>query len=346
LGNKFYLNFLVQNMKVAISKFPLSRFSFFLLILFLTGCATTQYGERSDVQQFIGQMTDKHNFDREQLTDLFNHVTPRKRVIASTSAPREALQWYNYRPIFVTTERAREGAQFWRQYASTLAYAQQRYGVPPEIIVAIIGVETRYGRYKGTHCVLDALSTLAFDYPRRATYFRSELENYLLLTRDAKLDPLTMKGSYAGAMGVPQFMPSSYRRYAVDANGKGYSDLINNHEDAILSVANYFNGYGWIPNAPVVASARITGVNYAKIPLQTNKPKETLAQFAHYGVYPRSAFPNDLNATLLTLEGNQGTEHWLGFNNFYVITRYNTSPLYAMAVYQLSQMIKAEYSRG
>lgn len=333
-------------MKMKYSSIHLARYIFLGLSFLLTGCATTQYGERTDVQEFIGHMSNKHQFDRQQLTELFNQVTPRKIVITSTSAPREALQWYNYKPIFVTPDRAREGAKFWLQHEDTLAYAQQRYGVPPEIIVAIIGVETRYGQHKGTHRVLDALSTLSFDYPRRANYFRSELENYLLFTRDANLDPLAIKGSYAGAMGVPQFMPSSYRRYAVDANGKGYSDLINNHEDAILSVANYFNGYGWIPNAPVVAPARLAGNGYLKIPAQSNKPKESLAQFAHYGVYSRTTLPVSLNATLLTFEGNQGTEYWLGFNNFYVITRYNTSPLYAMAVYQLSQMIKAEHNKG
>lgn len=295
-------------------KISFLRFSFLFLILLVTGCATTGtgYGERPDVQQFINEMAVKHDFNRSQLTHLFNQVTPRKVVIKSTSAPKESLQWYNYRPIFVTAQRAQEGADFWRTHAKTLAYAEQRYGVPPQIIVAIMGVETRYGNHMGTHRVIDALSTLSFDYPRRAHYFRSELENYLLLTREVPtLDVATVKGSYAGAMGEPQFMPSSYRKFAVDASGKGYSDLIHNSDDVILSVANYFKAHGWNNGAPVA------------IPVHKKY------------VYA--------NAKILLLEGAKGPERWDCFPNFYVITRYNTSPLYAMAVFQLSEMIRKDY---
>lgn len=292
------------------------NFIFLCLIFLLTGCATgTGYGERPDVKQFIDQMSVKHNFNRTELTNLFNHVTPRKRVIASTSAPKESLEWYNYRPIFITSKRIHEGAVFWREHAKTLAYAQSRYGVPPEVVVAIIGVETFYGEHQGQHLVLDALSTLAFDYPRRAHYFRLELENYLLLTRDMPLNPLDVRGSYAGAIGEPQFMPSSYRSYAVDSNNKGYSDLIHNDDDAILSVANYFQGHGWMSGGLVAMRAKGQ---------------------KHY--YPDSK--------LLVLQGANGPEYWRTYHNFSVIMRYNTSPLYAMAVYQLSQMIKSEYYRG
>lgn len=288
------------------------RFSFIFLMLLLAGCATTNtgYGERPDVQQFVNEMAVKHNFSRSQLTDLFNQVKPRTKVVVikSTSAPKESLQWRNYRPIFVTSKRAQEGAEFWRAHAKTLAYAQQRYGVPAEIIVAIIGVETRYGQHMGGHRVIDALSALSFDYPRRAHYFRSELENYLLLTRDTPtLNAATVKGSYAGAIGEPQFMPSSYRNYAVDSSGKGYSDLIHSDDDAILSVANYFKGHGWITGGPVAST---------------------------------HAYPH---TTLLVLQGANGPEYWHYFYNFKVIMRYNTSPLYAMAVYQLSEMIRKDY---
>jgi membrane-bound lytic murein transglycosylase B len=286
---------------------------FLFLTLWLTGCATTNpdYSQRPEVQNFIDEMVVRHHFNRSQLTNLFDQVTPRKIIIKSTSKPKESIEWYNYRPIFVTSQRAREGADFWRAHAKTLAEAQQRYGVPAEIIVAIIGVETRYGQHMGGHRVIDALSTLSFDYPRRARFFRSELENYLLLTRDVPtLNPATLRGSYAGAIGEPQFMPSSYRHYAVDSTGKGYSDLINNSDDAILSVANYFKGHGWITGGRVATSAQQKCLACAK---------------------------------LLVLQGKTGPEYWYCFHNFYVITRYNTSPLYAMAVYQLSEMIRKDY---
>lgn len=328
------------------------KISVLAICLFLTGCATNygysgNYAERPQVQQFINQMVVKHNFDRQQLTQLFNEVRPRIHTVRSISKPAEALEWYNYKPIFVTYKRAQEGAEFWRQHAAELNYAAQRYGVPPQIIVAIIGVETRYGRNEGKFRVLDSLSTLSFDYPRRATYFRSELENFLLLSRNnPAVNPHTTLGSYAGAMGEPQFMPSSYRDYAVDATRKGYSDLFNNSGDVILSVANYFRGHGWIPGGPVVVPARIESDRYQNLPAQGKKPNLSLSQFAQYGVYPRGHIPLRLEATLVTLQGDNGAEYWLGFNNFYSIMRYNTSPLYAMAVYQLSEMIRNIYENS
>lgn len=280
------------------------------ILLFLTGCATS-YGQRPDVQQFIQQMSTKHNFDQKQLTQLFDQVKPDKRVIKAMTAPHEALPWYKYRPIFVTDKRAQAGAVFWHQHQKTLADAAKQYGVPPEIIVAIIGVETYYGQLQGSFSALTALSTLAFDYPPRAKYFRSELEQFLLLTRDEMLNPLTVHSSYAGALGQPQFMPSSYRQYAVDCDQDQKIDLFSNTDDIIASVANYFAAHGW----------------------------------QHGGLIALHAWnPNKLpkHAKLLTLQAKTGNENWYIFPNFSVIMRYNTSPLYAMAVYQLSQMIKAK----
>jgi membrane-bound lytic murein transglycosylase B len=285
---------------------------FCLILLFsLTGCATS-YAQRPEVQQFIQHMSVKHNFDQTQLTQLFDQVKPNQRVIKAMTKPSEAMPWYTYRPIFVTEQRAQQGAAFWRQNAKTLNYASQRYGVPAEIIVAILGVETRYGQMEGNYNALTALSTLAFDYPPRANYFRGELEQYLLLTRDLSVDPLSVQASYAGALGAPQFMPSSYRHYAVDCDQDGRIDLFHNNADAIASIANYLAVNGWQRGGLIARPAHA----FSKTPNQ---------------------------AKLLTLQTRTGTENWYTFHNFSVIMRYNTSPLYAMAVYQLSEMIKAKY---
>jgi membrane-bound lytic murein transglycosylase B len=295
-------------------KNTLQKYFLVLISLVLAGCATTQYSQQAPVNQFIQKMVVKHHFNQCQLTQLFNQVQPQPHIIQTMTAPHEGLPWYKYRAIFLTPSRAQEGADFWNQHAATLQYAQVHYGVPPQIIVAILGVETRYGRFEGTYRVIDALSTLSFAYPPRATYFQSELEQYLLLTQEMPLDPLAVKGSYAGAIGLPQFMPSSYRHYAVDSTGKGYSNLMSNPDDAILSVANYFKADGWQTGGPVAMPV--------KQPVITSK-----------------------RASLLTLKGEQGPEYWLTYHNFHVIMRYNASPQYAMAVYQLSEAILTDYKR-
>lgn len=314
-----------------------------ILCTLISGCATTSYSQRSDVQQYIQQVSAEHNFDAAQLTQLFNQVKPDQHVIKAITKPHEALPWYAYRAIFLTPQRAEEGAVFWQQHADVLATASQRYGVAPEIIVAILGVETRYGHTQGSHNAFTALATLAFDYSPRAPYFRSELTQFLLLSRELPLNPLLVSSSYAGALGQPQFMPSSYRRYAVAYADGGHSDLFNNSDDAIVSVANYFHGNGWQAGEPVTLPARISGQRYMQILQQGNKPKLTIAQLAQYGIYPTHWLPSTQHAALLTFETQQGNEYWLGLDNFYAIMRYNTSPLYAMAVYQLSQQIKARY---
>jgi membrane-bound lytic murein transglycosylase B len=228
-------------------------FSLFLL----SGCATTTtynntgFGNRSDVQAFIQKVSNKDDFNSKKLTTLFNQVTPRTTFVSQTQKPREtSVTWEEYRSIFLTAEKIQNGIQFWNAHAAMLDKAQTEYGVDPEIIVGIIGVETDYGKYLGKYRVIDSLSTLAFNYPRRADFFQNELENYLLLTRDLKADPLSLYGSYAGAVGLPQFMPSNYRTLAVSANGKS-ADLWHNSDDAILSVANYFHHKGWQENAPI-----------------------------------------------------------------------------------------------
>lgn len=315
--------------------------SFFaLLLMFVSLNVQADYSQRSDVQQFIDEMVEKHGFDREDLMSKFSSAQKLDGVLEAIAKPAEkVLTWREYRPIFVTSKRIRRGNKFIKQHQQALQRAEEEYGVPAEIITAIIGVETYYGRLSGKTQVFDSLVTLGFDYPPRSSFFLSELEQYLLLTREENVDVKAIRGSYAGAMGMPQFISSSYRRYAVDFDGDGKRDLWNNTEDVIGSVANYFKIHGWKSGAPVVVPARVDG----EIEKTRNKlkPHTSIADLASKGVFPKDAVDEDVNATVITLEGKRGTEYWLGLDNFYVITRYNHSAMYAMAVYQLSQKFDA-----
>jgi membrane-bound lytic murein transglycosylase B len=303
--------------------------------------------QRADVQAFIGEMAKKHGFNPNRLRAVFSRARAQPSIIKAMSRPAEAKPWYVYRDIFINDRRIRGGVKFWRKHAATLAKAQRVYGVPPEIVVAIIGVETQYGGNMGSHRVLEALSTLAFDYPRRAAYFRKELENYLLLTRAEGIDPLTLRGSYAGAMGLGQFMPSSFLSYAVDFDGDGHRDLWNNPRDAIGSVANYFNKHGWRSGEPIAVPASVRGARYsALVSRKLSPPTHSVANLQAQGISPGEPVSRNQPAMLLEFEGRNGLEHWLGFANFYVITRYNHSQLYAMAVHQLSQTIGQRYVRS
>lgn len=322
----------------------LTRFFLFIFCAYLSGCATTyhNYSERPDVKQFIQQMAVKHNFNKQQLAQLFSQVKTNQKILNTMSTPGEGLPWYRYRALFVTKARAQQGAAFWQQHGSELAAAQKYYGVDSAIILGILGVETNYGVTQGSYPVIESLSTLAFDYPPRATYFRGELEQFLLLTREMALDPLSVNGSYAGAIGAPQFMPTSYRTYAVDYNKKGYSDLMRNYGDVVYSVANYFKGKGWTPGQPVAVKARVVGQDYLKLLQKGLKSSPmTIAQLKQYGVYSTVPMPAQEKASLLSLLGENGPEFWIVFHNFNVIMRYNTSPRYAMAVYQLADWIRS-----
>jgi len=308
----------------------------------------SSFTDRADVRAFIDNMVQKHQFDEKELTALLDKVTIQPDIIKSISKPAESLPWHRYRTIFMTSKRINDGVEFWQQNQKTLEKAQKEFGVPPEYIVAILGVETLYGKFKGKYLVLDSLATLGFDYEPRSKFFLSELEQYLLLTREQKLDPLALKGSYAGAMGAPQFISSSYRHYAVDYTGTGSSDLLNNIDDAIGSVANYFKEHGWKANEPVVFPALVKGDAYKNIQTSNSNPKPalTLTQLSSYGVNLNSQhrLPKKLhneNMAFIPLEGEKGDEYFIGMNNFYVITRYNHSSLYAMAVHDLAQGIKA-----
>ncbi len=318
----------------------------------VSGCASAPAGAvtipQRKLQPFIDRMVEKHGFSRAKLERLFDRVRMRPGVLAAIRRPAEAKPWFQYRPIFLTSARIRGGVRFWDRYAPILKRARQRYGVPPQIVTGIIGVETRYGRRMGNIPVLDSLSTLAFDYPPRARFFRRELAQFLLLARDNDLDPLRVKGSYAGAMGMPQFIASSYRRYAVDFDGDGHVDLANSPADAIGSVARYLSAHGWRPGAPVAIPAKVSGDHYrALLGDNVSVPKRTLKELETFGVEARgdADTPGDRPAKLLRLQGRDGPGYWITFHNFYVITRYNHSALYAMAVYQLGRAIRAARER-
>ncbi|MCG3202155.1 MAG: Membrane-bound lytic murein transglycosylase B [Gammaproteobacteria bacterium] len=289
---------------------------------------------------FILDMEQKHGFSRTELQRLFDEATLQPGILQAIARPAESKPWHQYRNIFLTRDRIDGGLAFWRANSPKLDEALRRFGVEPEIVVAIIGVETSYGRNTGKYRVIDALATLGFNYPKRATFFRSELENYLLLARSQHFDPLVLTGSYAGAMGLPQFMPSSYRSYAVDFDDDTTIDIWSNPTDAIGSVGNYLREHGWIAGAPITVSARVSGSGYQSLLGQGVKPRMPLSEMRDLGVEAVAPVDGDPNAALVELQAEYAKEYWLGFNNFYVITRYNTSPLYAMAVYQLARALR------
>lgn len=313
-----------------------------------------KFSDRKEVQQFIWDLYVKHKLNIQQLKQLLK-ISPDPKVIQAISKPFEEVTWPQYRDRFVTDERANAGVKFWKANQEALKRAETEYGVPPEMIVAIIGVETYYGRNTGNFLVLQALATLAFNYPPRAPFFRNELEQFFLLINEEKLDGKTILGSYAGAMGLPQFMPSSYRRYAVDFAGHGKRDLIHNTTDAIGSVANYFSEHGWIPSQPVAYPAQVFGSEYQRLANTNTKdpqPKLTLEAYSRFNIQPKDKnglkINKDAKAAFIMLKSNDynNPELWLTLQNFYVITRYNHSVNYAMAVYQLSQRIRDLYQRG
>lgn len=289
------------------------------------------------LSDFIDEMVLKHDFKREELTGLFARVEHRPEIIDAISRPSERKPWPEYRAAFVNAYRIKHGLAFWKAHRHDLIRAEKKYGVPQAIIVALIGVETLYGKQTGRFLTLNALTTLAFDYPRRAVFFREELENYLLLAREQQFDLLEVRSSYAGAMGIPQFMPSSYRHYAVDFNGNHKIDLLNETSDAIGSVGNYLHGYGWIRGGRVSVRAQVSGESDPG----ANKAPRSLEEWAAAGVIPGKKIRRDAQARLLDYTVEEGREFWLGFNNFEVITRYNNSDYYAMSVFQLAEALKA-----
>ena len=279
--------------------------------------------------------------DRAWLEAALAEASKQDSILKAISRPAEKSKpWSEYQDIFLTDRRTKEGLNFWRENRQALDRVSAETGVPAEIIVAIIGVETYYGRITGGYRVIDALTTLAFDYPRRSPFFTKELEVFLTLAYESGLPLTEMKGSYAGAMGLGQFMPSSYTAYAKDFEGDGVIDIWRNPNDAVMSVANYFVAHGWRPGGEVIAAADFSGDS--AIFEAGLKPKKTLSELAELGLNARVAAAPDALGTPIKFEGKQGDEYWIGLHNFYVITRYNHSAMYAMAVYQLSQSLRAQ----
>jgi membrane-bound lytic murein transglycosylase B len=304
--------------------------------------ATSSDATSSDVdhQALARELASVHQLDPEQVLPVLREAEYKQAIIDAITRPAEAKPWKDYRPIFLTDKRIREGRAFLEEHAMALASVEQDSGVPAALIVAIIGVETSYGKITGSWRVIDALYTLGVHYPPRQSFFRSELGHLFALVGEERLDPLELKGSYAGAMGWGQFMPSSYRAYARDGDGDGRRDLFGSLPDVFASVANYFVAHGWQGGQPVAVPAR-RGEHAVAFKPSSWKAEFALEELQAKGYVPAEPLSEPLPATLVELEGEAGTEYWLGFNNFYVITRYNRSPLYAMAVHQLAQEIAA-----
>ena len=302
------------------------------------------FANNPNAQQFIDKMVNKHGFDRQQLQEILSQAKRLDSVLRlmDNQAPTTSVKppsgpngaWLRYRKKFITPDNVQNGVVFWNQYEDALNRAWQVYGVPPEIIVGIIGVETRWGRVMGKTRILDALATLSFNYSRRAEYFSGELETFLLMARDEQDDPLNLKGSFAGAMGYGQFMPSSYKQYAVDFSGDGHINLWD-PVDAIGSVANYFKAHGWVKGDQVAVMAN------GQAPGLPNgfKTRYSISQLAAAGLTPQQPLGNHQQASLLRLDVGTGYQYWYGLPNFYTITRYNHSTHYAMAVWQLGQAV-------
>lgn len=315
----------------------------FFVLLQLTPAVHADGLDSSELQSFIDEMSAEPGFERAELESLFSQAGLKQSIIDAISRPAEGKAWYEYRKIFLTEKRIQGGVKFMQDNIPTLQKAEEVYGVPPQIITAIIGVETFYGKHAGTYRVIDSLSTLAFNYPKRGKFFRSELKHFLLLSKEQGFDPLSLMGSYAGAMGMPQFISSSYRSYAVDFDGDGKSDIWENRKDVIGSVANYFKRHGWRAGEQVAVRALVEGEAYRPILERGMKPETPLQEAEQAGIRSLAELSGNPEVSLISLNMGPENQYWLGLNNFYAITRYNHSELYAMAVYQLSQEILHRY---
>ena len=306
------------------------------------GPATALDAQRSDVAGFIADMRERHGFATDVLDSLFAQVESRPVIVEAMSRPAEkTMTWQEYRARFITDRRVTRGREVARDQAAALDKAAAASGVPTSILLGIVGVETFYGEITGRFRVIDALSTLAFDYEPRAKYFRGELEQYLLMTREEELDPLDPLGSYAGAMGIPQFMPTSFRAYAVDGGGDGHRDLWGDWSDVFASVGNYLKVHGWRSGEPVMVTVDVTGADLNGLETQKLDLSTTVGALRARGIKFDCGLPDDAAAVLIELEGAAGPEYRVGFANFYAITRYNRSALYASAVNDLAEAVQA-----
>lgn len=313
--------------------------SFFILFAIAGNPSLAAIEETELFNHFIATMTSQHQFDEAEVRQLFKAVKVRENIIKAIKKPAEGMPWYKYRKIFLTDSRINQGIAFWQDNKAALTKVEREYGVPIATIVAIIGVETNYGKRTGNHRVIDALATLGFNYPKRSKFFLKELENFLLLCRDENINPLQPTGSYAGAMGIPQFMPSSFRAYAADFEQDGKTDIWKNPADAIASVANYFAKHNWRKDQPVAFPVMANGESFRQALNKDLKPDQKWTQLESLSISSEHTIDADERVKLLIYEQENGHSLWVGLHNFYVITRYNHSTLYAMAVYQLSQEI-------
>lgn len=312
----------------------------------MVGASFTQHDE---ALSFVDEMQEKHGFDRDELLKALQRASHDDRVIRLIKPPSQpgTRSWQNYRSRFLGDARVNGGVSFWRRHAETLNRASERFGVPPEIIVAVIGVETHYGSYTGRFETVSALATLAFDYPPRAPLFRRELENLFLLAREQDRDPFSYRGSFAGALGYPQFLPSSIRAYAVDFDGDGHIDFDADPIDAIGSIANYLAAHGWKAGEPVAVEVSLpVDLDPSELIAAGIEPSLDHLLIMSKGIEARSGQLHPTQATLFDLPTpGASTEHWLGYRNFYVITRYNRSSFYAMSVFELAETIRARFER-
>lgn len=312
------------------------------LVVIPATAAEEAFLARETVQEYITELSNEHDLDANRLANMFAEIKSQQSILDAISTPAErVLTWADYRPIFIKQKRVDDGIAFMREHAQTLAEAEQQFGVPASIIASIIGVETFYGKITGKHRVLESVATLAFDYPPRAKFFKSELTEFLILSEAEGWDALEVKGSYAGAMGWPQFISSSYRHYAIDFDGDDKRDLFNSVPDVIGSVANYLNEHGWRTGQPITERLTIKQSDQAAIAALTRKslkPAIAPKTLSNLG-YPVAG---ENRVSVMNLSGKGGEETWVGYKNFYVITRYNHSSMYALAVYQLSEMLTGQ----
>ena len=331
---------MLMSTPISRSMSPPNRFLCLLACLALAASASAATVDPDTLSGFVADTAREHGLEADAIARTLDTAEYRQSIIDAITRPAEAKPWHAYRPIFMTEARIRDGRAFLAEHAAALAAVEADTGVPAALVVAILGVETSYGRITGSYPVLDALYTLGFHYPPRQAFFRRELAQLFALASEEDLALAEIKGSYAGAMGWGQFMPSSYRAYAVDGDGDGRRDLFGSLPDVFASVANYFVAHGWRAGEPVaVAAVRDAGAEAFKP--ADYEPRHALTELAERGYRPVEALGRPLPATLVTLEGIDGPEHWITFRNFHAITRYNRSPLYAMAVHQLAEAIAA-----
>jgi membrane-bound lytic murein transglycosylase B len=298
------------------------------------------YRYRADVEDFIRKVAASSDYSEAELIGLFSQVKHQRELFERMDKPAEKLEWHQYRKIFLTEKRINAGIKFWKEHRELISQVEKAFKVPAEIIVAIVGVETFYGIYKGKSPVFDTLVTFAFDYPKRAEFFTRELEQFLILSKENQLDTRAVMGSYAGAMGMPQFIASSYRNYALDGDGDGKANLFESLPDILTSVAHYFKKHGWVEGQPIAYPISLVKKKSKTDIEPAMKPSHSWKDLSTAGFTSKTPLEDELKVALLSFKQKGYAEYWAGLQNFYVITRYNHSPLYAMAVYQLSQKLK------